>query len=145
LLACRTRETLQWHFRRSLSAGNAWILTASIRGRLAGYAVFDRSDHAEIGLKRVRLVDYQAAAGCESVARPVLAYMLRKCREDGIHVLENVGCWFDRLRARSGSRPYRRSLKSWSFYFRACDANFFKRLLDRNAWAPTAYDGDSSV
>src|SRR5439155_7541071 len=53
LLAERSRDALDWHFRSSLTNGNTWILTASKSSRLVAYAVFDRQDNISCGLKRV--------------------------------------------------------------------------------------------
>ena len=65
LLAVRTRDTLEWHFRNSLSRRSIWILTTSKGSRLVAYAIFDRPDNLALGLKRVRLVDFQALNGSE--------------------------------------------------------------------------------
>ena len=44
LLAVRSRAALEWHFRRSLKRGRAWVLTATRNSRLVAYAIFDRLD-----------------------------------------------------------------------------------------------------
>jgi len=145
LLAVRTRETLEWHYRRSLSKGEAWIFAISRGDRLVAYAVFDRQDHPALDLKRVRLVDFQALAGYEQTIRQVLACMLHKCRAAGIHIAENVGCSLDRLKVRAAEAPYRRKMKSWVFYYRAREADLSAVLQDPEVWAPSSFDGDASL
>ena len=104
-LAVRTRETLAWHFRYSLMRANVWILGISRASRLIAYAIFDRPDNPVSGLKRVRLVDFQALNGCEEELGSALDWALRKCGQEGVHVLENVGCRLDRREMRQIRRP----------------------------------------
>ena len=145
LLAIRTRETLEWHFRRSLEKGRTWIVAVSKAGRLVAYAIFDRQDHSTLSLKRLRLADFQALRGFEPALRPVLEWMLRHCRETGIHVAENVGCWLERLQVPGFSVPYRRKMKSWIFYYRASEPELSRCLQDPTVWAPSSFDGDASL
>ena len=145
LLAVRTRETLAWHFRYSLMRQNVWILAASKGSRLIAYAIFDRLDNLAIGLKRIRLVDFQALNGGEKVLGSALCWMLDKCRKEGIHVLEISGCWLDRTNLPQISAPYERNLSSWSYYYRAIDKNLSEPLADPKVWAPSSFDGDASL
>jgi hypothetical protein len=137
LLAVRTRDTLAWHFRYSLMRQNIWILTASKGSRLIAYAIFDRQDNLARGLKRVRLVDFQALNGSQEVLRSALYWMLRKCRQEGIHVLENTGWWLDRPGLPKLPAPYQRTLSSWIFYYRANDKELCEILRDPKVWAPS--------
>jgi hypothetical protein len=145
LLAVRTRDTLAWHFRYSLMRQNIWILTASKGSRLIAYAIFDRQDNLARGLKRVRLVDFQALNGSQEVLRSALYWMLRKCREEGIHVLENTGWWLDRPGLPQLPAPYQRTLSSWIFYYRANDKELCEILRDPKVWAPSSFDGDATL
>jgi|SRR5579871_3332692 len=145
LLASRTRETLAWHFRHALCTQNAWILSASYRGRIVAYAVFDRQDRPTLQLKRLRLVDFQALRGFEYALQPILDWMLLKCRTKGIHTAEVVGCWLERLRVSGTAAPYRRKMKSWVFYYLARDPELARQLEDPSVWAPSSFDGDASV
>jgi hypothetical protein len=145
LLAVRTRDTLAWHFRYSLMRRNVWILTASRGSRLIAYAIFDRPDNLAIGLKRVRLVDFQALNGGEKELGSALCWMLHKCREEGIHVLEISGCWLDRTNLLQIPAPYQRNLSSWIYYYRAIDKNLSEPLADPKVWAPSSFDGDASL
>src|SRR4029077_215146 len=113
LLAVRSQETLQWHFRPALAQGNAWILAACQGGHLVSYAVFDRQDSPHLALKRLRVADFQALRGFENTLSPALGWMLQRCRETGLHVAENVGCWLKRLEGSAVGRPRQRKLQSW--------------------------------
>ena len=145
LLAVRTRETLRWHFRNSLSRGSARILAASKGSRLIAYAIFDRQDNFVLGLKRARLVDFQAVHGAEEVLRSVLCWMLHKCWEEGIHVLEVKGCWLDRQGLPRILAPYHRTFASWAYYYKANEKELRETLKDPKVWAPSSFDGDASL
>jgi hypothetical protein len=142
LLAVRTRATLAWHFRASLERGDAWIVTASKADRLLAYAILDRQDNSPLDLRRIRFVDFQALDGCDSLLRPTLERMVEYFRRAGAHVIENTGCW---LEQRGAVAPYTRAMKSWAFYYKACDPNLARRLQDPRVWAPSSFDGDASI
>ena len=144
LLAVRTQETLEWHFRDKLARQQASILTFSQGTRLLAYAVFDRED-TSVGLKRVRLVDFQALGGAEEMLCPMLCWMIQKCRESGIHILEVTGCWLDRSGSPSIVAPYERVLPSWIFYYKAAGKELSRTLANPRVWVPSSFDGDASI
>jgi hypothetical protein len=145
LLAVRTRETLEWHFRYSLVRQNVWILAISKGSQLTAYAIFDRLDHPTLGLKRVRLVDFQALNGHEKELGSALRWALRKCREERVHVLENTGCSIDLQRLPQIPTPYQRSMGCWMYYYRADNKSLSETLLSPKVWAPSSFDGDASL
>lgn len=145
LLAERTRSALAWHFRYSLQQRNTWILTVSKGSRLVAWAIFDRQDNIAYGLKRVRLVDFQALRGFEETLPSVLCGMLHKCRDEGIHILENVGCWLERPGLPRVPTAYRRTLPSSMFYYNSADKALSNTLRDPKIWAPSSFDGDASL
>lgn len=145
LLAVRTRETLVWHFRSSLMRENTWILATSRGSRLTAYAIFDRLDHPTLGLKRVRLVDFQALNGYEPALGSILFCMLRKCRKDRVHILENAGCCLDWQLWPQIPPPYQRTLGCWVYYYKAPNKNLSETLLSPKVWAPSSFDGDASL
>jgi hypothetical protein len=145
LLAVRTRETLAWHFRRALLKDTVWILVASHGARITGYAICDRQDNAALGLKRVRLVDFQALDGSEDVLRSALGWVLRRCRVEGIHLLEVTGCWLNRPCGPRVRVPYSRLMPSWAYYYKANDKDLREALKDPAVWAPSSFDGDASL
>jgi hypothetical protein len=145
LLAERSRDTLNWHFGAKLAKRDAWILTASKGSRLTAYAIFDRQDNIAYGLKRVRLVDFQALKGSENALMGALCRMLHKCRDEGVHIVENVGCWLDRPGLPKAGAPYHRTLPSSMFYYNSCDKSLSETLRDPAVWAPSSLDGDASL
>jgi hypothetical protein len=145
LLGVRTRETLTWHFRDALIQQNAWILTASTGSRLVAYAVFDRQDKPAFGLRRIRLVDFQAIDGCQDALRSALLRMLHKCRRERIHVLEVMGSWLGRPEFPQVLPPHHRPLASWTYYYKANDPDLHEVLKNPAVWAPSSFDGDASL
>jgi hypothetical protein len=76
---------------------------------------------------------------------PALASMLRTCRKEGIHILENVGCWLDRPGLPKIPTAYHRTLPSALYYYKAADRDLAATLANSNVWAPTTFDGDASL
>jgi hypothetical protein len=144
LLAVRNRETLSWHFRAS-SRRKVHIMTACRGSRLIGYAIFDRADNVELGLNRVRLIDFQAVHNPEILLPLVIQQMLRTCREENIHALEITGQWLDRFSESPIVPPYRRTLPSWTYYYKANGSELSVALRAPAVWAPSTFDGDASL
>ena len=142
-LGVRDSETLNWHF--GGDGERLWVLTASLAGALRAYAVFQRKDEARYGLKRLRLVDYQALDSQRDWGTAILDRAVAECRARGVHSLEQVGTglektsWFDRR------APYRRKLPHWSSYYFVRDAGLADQLSRPEAWAPSSFDGDASL
>lgn len=145
LLSVRTRETLEWYFKDSLSCKSVWVLTVSKGSRLVAYAIFDRWDYLPLGLKRVRLIDFQSLKSFEHTLHSCLNWALRRCRQEGIHILEVLGCWLDRPGLPSIAPAHCRTLASWAYYYKANDKELAQALNDPRCWAPSSFDGDSSL
>jgi hypothetical protein len=145
LLCVRTREVLEWHYRSLLLSDRLWIATVGDGARLVAYAVFDRSDKPAVGLKRIRLIDYQSLDGSPAFVQPLLAWALERCRAQGIHMLEYFGRWLEPGQAVDVLAPHRRRLPTWIFAYRAGDPALARRLDDPRVWAPTLSDGDASL
>jgi hypothetical protein len=145
LLAVRTRETLDWHFKYALENQHLWIVTVRDASRLAAYAIFERKDGAAGYLRRVRLVDFQALDGGTALLGPILRCALRRCRQERIHVLENVGRWLGRREFIASAAPYRRAFPVWIYYYRANLPGLARSLADPSVWAPSLYDGDATL
>lgn len=146
LLAVRSREVLEWHFRYALRNNRLWIAAAVVDGpRLAAFAIFDRKDNPRIGLKRARLVDYRSLDGSTTLLPPLLSWAVRKCRDEGIHTLENTGRWLEQEEFIARIAPYRRKLSTWTYFYRACNPGLTESLRDRRAWAPSLFDGNASL
>lgn len=145
LLAERTRETLAWHFRNPLLQKKVWILAAHKGPRLGAYAIFDRQDTVAIGLRRVRLVDFQSLKGSEGALLSAMSWMLHQCRAEGIHMLEVLGCWLNRPGLPRIVAPCHRTMPSWSYYYKTTDPKLSGVLRDAKVWAPSSFDGDASL
>ena len=144
LWAVRTREVLEWHYKYALLHGRLWIVGAVDGHRMVAYAIFDRRDN-EFGLKRVRLVDFQSLDGSTALLSPLLSWALRKCRDEGIHMLESVGRWLEKGELLEIIAPYERRLPNWRYFYRANDPGLAESLRDQRAWAPSLFDGDASL
>ena len=145
LLAVRNREVLEWHFRYALRNNRLWIAAVVDGPRLAAYAIFDRRDNPRIGLKRVRLVDYQSLDGSTTLLAPLLSWAVRKCQGEGIHTLENTGRWLEKEELIARVAPYRRKLSTWTYFYRACNRGLSETLRGPSAWAPSLFDGNASL
>lgn len=145
LLAVRSREVLQWHFKYTILQNKLWILTVTQGSDLVGYSIFCRQDSPKVWLKRVRLIDFQVVNGNMTLVLAMLSRALAKCREEGIHMLEYVGFCpeVERLIKRLG--PQQRNLPCCSYYYKSKDSSLARALVDPNVWNPTCFDGDSSL
>jgi hypothetical protein len=145
LLAVRSRATLQWHFGTALDKGDLWVLTAARNGNIDAYAVFERRDEPEYGLKRMRMVDFQACEWHDEYCAALTQRAFDECRAQGIHVLERVGCGLDTTRMFDQCATRRRGLPGWSFFYLTRDEGLAEQLSQPEAWAPSSYDGDASL
>jgi hypothetical protein len=145
LLAVRTREVLEWHYRYALLNKRLWIATIVDGPRLVAYAVFDRMDSPDIGLKWVRLVDFQSLDESTALLSPFLSWALKRCKDEGIHMLECVGRWLEKGELLDVIAPYRRRLRSWVYVYHTTDPRLAESLRDRRAWAPSLFDSDASL
>jgi hypothetical protein len=145
LLATRSREILDWHFKYHLSCGRAWLVTAEQNTRLLAYAIFCRQDSPSFGLTRLRLVDFQVLAKRTELLIPLVAWGLDKCREQRVHMLEAIGFAHRKQEILEGLAPYRRDLPSWLYFYKANDSALAQSLADPRVWDPCCFDGESSL
>ena len=146
LLAVRTREMLERHFRNAMLQGKLWILTVMKGSTLAAYAIFYRQDNARFGLKRVRLVDFQALdEGGHDLFLPMLSYALGSCRTDCIHMLECIGLCPSKRKISGKLAPRQRRLSAWYYYYKAREQGLAESLKDPKVWDPSGFDGDASL
>lgn len=145
LMAQRDRQTLEWHFAGDLASRRLRILAVPAPNGIAAYAILKRKDQPEIGLTRLRLVDWQFAPGRAELAAPLLRRALELCAQEGVHALEHVGCAMPKTELIDRCAPYRRKLPAWSYYWEARDPHLRQRLTDPALWEPSSYDGDSSL
>ena len=147
LLAVRNREALDWHFKFALQRGTAWIYVVEGNSGLAAYSIFLRHDFPPIGLRRVRLVDFQCLD--QERAPDLLMAMLEagvhRCRQESIHMLELDGvtpAFEERLERAS---PHHRHLPNWLYFYKARTPALSEILKNVAVWEPSLFDGDSSL
>src|SRR5438067_2043430 len=73
LLAVRTREVLDWHFKYALLGNQLWIVAVVDSSRLVAYAIFKKILNRGSGVKQVMLVDYQSLEASTSMLEPLLS------------------------------------------------------------------------
>jgi hypothetical protein len=145
LLASRSREVLDWHFRNILNKNRAWVLSVSKGSELCAYGVVCRQDNVEFGLKRMRLVDFQALPGQSELLLPILYRAIERCQQEDIHILEAVGFSSEKQRIIESTSPHHRELASWRYFYRASNPRLAEGLKDPKVWDPSFFDGDSSL
>jgi hypothetical protein len=145
LLADRSRDVLQWHFKYALQKGDAWLLTVGQGSRLAAYGIVCREDNSAFDLKRMRLVDFQSLDESPELLKAVLNRALDRCQREGIHMLEATGFSDSKQRILSSMNPHDRELSSWRYFYRTNKPSLSASLSEASAWDPTCYDGDSSL
>ena len=147
LIAVRSREVLQWHFKFALLQNNAWIFTVEGNSGLAAYSVFQRYDYQSIGLTRVRMIDFQCLQ--QERAPDFLALMVQsamdRCRQESIHMLELIGLPPALEKKLESASPHRRSLPNWLYFYKASNPSLAERLKNAAVWDPSLFDGDSSL
>lgn len=145
LQGVRDRETLEWHFGPSLARNQTSIYVIGTAERLSAYAIFQRRDDLRFGLQRLRLVDFQALDKQDEACAAFLIRAHADCRAAKIHVLENVGCDVPKTHLFDHHAPYRRKLPGWPYYYGSPVPALEAALRDPKAWAPSSFDGDSSL
>ncbi len=145
LRAVRSREILEWHFKYALRSNRAWIVTAGTSSCITAYAIFCRYDNPRLGLKRMRLTDFQTLDGNTTLLECMLCWALGKCRSEGIHMLESIGFRAEKQDIISKAAPYERKLPSWLYFYKTRDRDLAEKLTDPNVWDPSQFDGDASL
>ena len=147
LIAVRSREALEWHFKFALQQNAAWIYIVEGNSGLASYSVFLRQDNLETGLTRVRLADFQCLE--EKSAPDLLTAMLEaaidRCRQESIHMIELIGLAPEFERKLEHLSPNRRQLPTWMSYYKPNNAWLSGSLKNAAAWEFSLFDGDSSL
>src|SRR2546430_9058561 len=96
LPAVRTRVVLGWHLKHALLGNRLWIVTVVDGPRLVAYAIFKKVINRRSHFKQVLLVDYQSLEASTSMLEHLLSWTLRKCRSEGVHMLEHTGRWLEK-------------------------------------------------
>ncbi len=145
LLSVRTRQTLTWHFKYSLEEGRIWVLTACDGHRLLAYAIFERLQTPSLALTRMLLIDFQTLAKDPNLVSAMISYALERCRQENVHVLDNVGCWLEEKQPLVRRASHRRDMGAWGYWYQAANPELATALQNPEAWYPTQYDADTSL
>jgi hypothetical protein len=145
LLADRSRKALEWHFKPALAKNWIWTLTVSHGSQLTAYAIFQRQDNPDLGLIRMRLVDFQTLHDQNELLLPILSSALERCRQEHIHMLEASGFAAEKQKFIDSLSPCGRPLDAWRFLYKAAQPGLAERLKDPTAWDPSCLDGDASL
>lgn len=145
LLAGRDRGELSWHFGGPLRAREVWVGTLCQGGELRAFGIFKRQDHGPSGLTRMRMVDFQSIIHEADPLPWLFAAAARRCADEGIGALEQVGCHLPKTLAFDRLAGYRRKLPAWSYYYKAADPAVEASLADPGFWDPSSFDGDASL
>jgi hypothetical protein len=147
LLSVRSRDVMQWHFKYSLLNGEVWIYTWGDESKLLAYAIFDRQDYHPVGLKRMRLTDFQCLddAKAPAILRAMLKVAMTRCCQEGVHMLELTGINPRMEQELELAAPHRRELSNWRYFYKANRRWLVEKLKSPEAWNPSFYDGDSSL
>lgn len=146
VLYVRNKEHLCWHFKYPLINKSAWLSVVKNNDEsIKAYAIFLRQDNKSIGLKRLRLIDFQSLDDDQAILTSLISSGIKKCREQGMHLLEVVG--FDGLKKKIIERcsPHRRRLPNWPFYYKTKERLLAQELSNSAIWDPSLLDGDSSM
>lgn len=145
LLAMRSREVLQWHFKYALAQRRAWIVTAGDGSRVIAYAIFCRQDDPEHALTKVRLVDFQGLSSDMEVLAAMLGWGLTQCQKEGIHMLEASGFCPEKQNVMDWRAPRRRQFPGWCYFYKSVDVALEPELRNPAAWDPSHFDGDATL
>lgn len=145
LMATRSRDVLQWHFKYALAENRMWLFVVEKPSGILAYGIVCRQDNPQFGLRRMRLVDFQTLNERVDLVVPILARAFRKCQEEGIHMLEAFGFRPDKQRVIDALSPHQRRLPGWSFFYKCWDKNMAAKMQDPEVWDPTHFDGDASL
>ena len=144
MLGMRNAESLRWHFKHALQQSRIWILTISLASRLIGYAILERRNIQTLDLARVLFLDCQTLSKDSELCLAMMQCILARCRRENIQVLENMGCWMEKLQP-IPHPPHSRNLETWCYLYRATNPALSHALGKAQSWYPTQYDGDASL
>src|SRR5439155_24607301 len=119
LLPVRTGAVLEWYFASPLLKNQLCILPVHNSSGLAAYSIFYRQDNRRFGLKRMRLIDFQALDGNTSLLLPMILTALKRCRQENIHMLEFIGFSPQQADDIECLAPLWRKLPCWLYDYKA--------------------------
>jgi hypothetical protein len=144
-LCVRDSQSLNWHFKYAVLKNKICIFTIENKSRIISYAIFLRQDNPRIGLKRVRLIDFQAIDDNPSLLAKTIVSGLRRCKQEDVHVLEAIGFNPQKMPMIKKFLTHKRRLASWPFFYKTSDESLSKELENPDLWDPCLFDGDASL
>ena len=144
LLACRSSETLRWHFNSKSLSDRCKILTY-VNKRLKGYIIILREDSPDIGLKRLRIVDVFIENDDDLILKKLLISSYWLAKKSGCHSLEIIGLPTSLRKKIKVHCPFERKMPSWPLFYKPGSKLMAEKLNNELVWYITAYDGDSSL
>jgi hypothetical protein len=145
LLAIRSAQTLQWHFKYALQQNRLSILSASDGARMIAYAVFERRPVPSLGVERALLIDFQTLASDRDLVTAMISFAVEHYREERVPIMENVGCWLEARQPLTNRPRLRRVLGSWSYLYYSKNQELAATLRAPESWYPTQFDADASL
>jgi hypothetical protein len=145
LLATRSREVLEWHFKNDLKKNRAWVVTVEDGSEIIGYGIFCRQDNVELGLKRMGLADFQVLNGNIKLLAPILSWAFEQCCQEDIHMLEVIGLQPEKQRVVDELQPRQRRLSCWRYFYKTNNNALAKGIQNSCVWDPCCFDGDASL
>lgn len=145
LLCYRDMKSLSWHFKYALLKKKAWIFVVEKNHEIVSYSVFIRQDNSGIGLKRMRLADFQSLEDDLFVLRDMVSFAIAKCRSNDVCLLEIFGLDFKKISILKKLYPFSRKLKNPPFFYKTRNIGLAKELEGQEIWDPVLYDGDVSL
>lgn len=145
LLNTHSREVLEWHFKYPVAEEAVWVSSVHDGARMVAYGVFIRRDAPKIGLRRVRLLDFQALDERTAWLPQLLAHEIERCRHDAIDMLENIGWGLEPGDVIDRLAPYSRRLTGWKYFYRALTPALAAELRNPSVWNPSQFDGNECL
>jgi hypothetical protein len=146
LLGRRDRAALDWHFGTLLRDGRAWLFTCQEKARMNSYAVFLRSDHTIVGLRRMILADFQELEGDERALGAMLKGAADESRRQGIHCIQILSSRLEASAVVQELSPHKRATSPGTMpYLYLASSALEPQLRHSDHWDITLFDGDSSL
>ena len=143
-LACRSSDSLRWHFGSVGDAKEARVFVHR-QERLRGYMVVMRDDVEDIKLKRLRIADLFVEDDDAAVVANLLCAAYDYGRQQGYHSLEWIGMSSKLRDVALRHRPLVRKLPTWPLYYKGLTAEIADALQGSEPWYITFYDGDTTL
>ena len=142
----RDSSALTWALTCARRDGRqVWTLATADGDRISGYGIFLLLENAEIGLKRMRVMDLQADPGDRKTMAAIVADAIAICRDERVQVLEAIGFNASKRAIFADFGARRRQLTNWRYYYKAKSPALAESLSASEVWDPCNLDGDGCL